>query len=52
MIKQNARATFDLMSKSLNLEATLKKVTFVNEKLATESSNGGGNNDDDDSYGD
>ena len=41
-VKLKARATGDLMSKSLNLEATLKKATFVNGKLATEPSNGGG----------
>lgn len=40
-VKLNARATGDLMSKSLNLEATLKKATFVNGKLATETSNSG-----------
>ena len=40
-VKLKARATGDLMSKSLNLEATLKKATFVNGKLATESSNSG-----------
>ena len=40
-MKLKARATGDLMSKSLNLEATLKKATFVNGKLATESSNSG-----------
>ena len=42
-VKLKARATGDLMSKSLNLEATLKKATFVNGKLITEPSNGGGN---------
>jgi predicted histone-like DNA-binding protein len=42
-VKLKARATGDLMSKSLNLEATLKKATFVNGKLTTEPSNGGGN---------
>ena len=41
-VKLKARATGDLMSKSLNLEATLKKATFINGKLATEPSNGGG----------
>ena len=41
-VKLKARATGDLMSKSLNLEATLKKATFVNGKLTTEPSNGGG----------
>ena len=43
-VKLKARATGDLMSKSLNLEATLKKATFVNGNLATEPSNGGGGN--------
>lgn len=43
-VKLKARATGDLMSKSLNLEATLKKATFINGKLATEPSNGGGGN--------
>jgi predicted histone-like DNA-binding protein len=42
-VKLKARATGDLRSKSLNLEATLKKATFVNGKLTTEPSNGGGN---------
>ena len=45
-VKLKARATGDLMSKSLNLEATLKKATFVNGKLTTEPSttpSGGGN---------
>jgi len=37
-VKLKARATGDLMSKSLNLEATLKKATFVNGKLTTEPS--------------
>ena len=43
-VKLKARATGDLMSKNLNLEATLKKATFVNGKLTTEPSNGGGGN--------
>ena len=43
-VKLKARATGDLMSKSLNLEATLKKATFINGKLTTEPSNGGGGN--------
>ena len=38
-VKLKARATGELMSKSLNLDATLKKATYVNGKL-TESSNG------------
>ena len=37
-VKLKARATGELMSKSLNLDATLKKATYVNGKL-TESSN-------------
>ena len=44
-VKLKARATGDLMSKNLNLEATLKKATFVNGKLTTEPSttpSGGG----------
>jgi predicted histone-like DNA-binding protein len=44
-VKLKARATGDLMSKSLNIEATLKKATFVNGKLTTEPSttpSGGG----------
>ena len=61
-VKLKARATGDLMSKSLNLEATLKKATFVNGKLSTEPSGGGsgsgsggntgGNTGDDESNGD
>ena len=50
-VKLKARATGELMSKSLNLEATLNKTTLINGKLATEPtspSNGGGKNDDDD----
>lgn len=38
-VKLKARATGELMSKSLNLDATLKKATYVNGKL-TESGNG------------
>ena len=37
-VKLKARATGELMSKSLNLDATLKKATYVNGKL-TESGN-------------
>lgn len=33
-VKLKTRATGDLMSKSLNLEATLKKAAYVNGKLA------------------
>ena len=40
-VKLKARATGDLMSKSLNLEATLKKATFVNGKLTTDPSGSG-----------
>jgi predicted histone-like DNA-binding protein len=39
-VKLKARATGELMSKSLNLDATLKKATYINGKL-TESGNGG-----------
>ena len=35
-VKLRARATGELMSKSLNLEATLKKASYVNGKLTTE----------------
>jgi predicted histone-like DNA-binding protein len=44
-VKLKARATGELMSKSLNLEATLKKATLINGKLATDptSPSGGGN---------
>ena len=35
-VKLKARATGNLMSKSLNLEATLKKATFMNGKLTTD----------------
>ena len=38
-VKLKARATGELMSKSLNLDATLKKATYINGKL-TESGNG------------
>jgi predicted histone-like DNA-binding protein len=41
-VKLKARATGELMSKSLNLEATLKKATFINGKLTTESNSGSG----------
>ena len=40
-VKLKARATGDLMSKSLNLEATLKKATFVNGKLTPANSGSG-----------
>ena len=43
-VKLKARATGELMSKSLNLDATLKKATYVNGKLTESgnSSNAGG----------
>ena len=43
-VKLKARATGDLMSKNLNLEATLKKATLVNGKPTTDtgSDNSGG----------
>jgi hypothetical protein len=37
-VKLKARATGELMSKTLNLEATLKKATIINGKLTTEES--------------
>ena len=42
-VKLKARATGELMSKTLNLEATLKKATFINGKL-TPASNSGSDN--------
>ena len=39
-VKLKARATGELMSKTLNLEATLKKATFINGKLTPASSSG------------
>lgn len=62
-VKLKARATGELMSKSLNLEATLKKATIINGNPTTEGgggtsggggntsgggNTGGGHNDDDD----
>ena len=62
-VKLKARATGELMSKSLNLEATLKKATLINGNVTTEGgggtsggggntsgggNTGGGHNDDDD----
>lgn len=42
-VKLKARATGELMSKSLNLDATLKKATFINGKLTpAPSTNGSG----------
>ena len=39
-VKLRARATGELMSKSLKLEATLKKAQYINGKLTTEGENG------------
>ena len=39
-VKLKARATGELMSKTLNLEATLKKATFINGKLAPDANSG------------
>ena len=41
-VKLKARATGELMSKTLNLEATLKKATFINGKLTTDPNPGSG----------
>ena len=41
-VKLRARATGELMSKSLRLDATLKRAQYVNGKLATEGEDGGG----------
>ena len=41
-VKLKARATGDLMSKSLNLDATLNKATFINGKLTTDPSTNSG----------
>ena len=41
-VKLKARATGELMSKSLNLEATLKKATFINGKLTPDPNSTGG----------
>ena len=45
-VKLKARATGELMSKSLNLDATLKKATFINPSTGsgTESETGSGTN--------
>ena len=43
-VKLKARATGELMSKSLNLEATLKKATFINGKLTPDPSINSGSN--------
>ena len=42
-VKLRARATGELMSKSLKLDATLKKAQYINGKLTTEGENGGSN---------
>ena len=42
-VKLRARATGELMSKTLNLEATLKKATYVNGKLTSDNDNVNGN---------
>ena len=41
-VKLKARATGELMSKTLNLEATLKKATFINGKLTPDPNSGSG----------
>ena len=41
-VKLRARATGELMSKSLRLDATLKKAQYINGKLATEGEDGTG----------
>ena len=40
-VKLRARATGELMSKSLKLDATLKRAKYINGKLATEGEDGG-----------
>jgi predicted histone-like DNA-binding protein len=40
-VKLKARATGELMSKSLNLDATLKKATFINGKIVSNDSPSG-----------
>ena len=42
-VKLRARATGELMTKSLKLDATLKRAKYINGKLATEGEDGGGN---------
>ena len=42
-VKLRARATGELMSKTLNLEATLKKASYVNGTVQTVEENGNGN---------
>lgn len=39
-VKLKARATGELMSKSLNLDATLKKATFINDKITPATNSG------------
>ena len=39
-MKLKARATGELMSKSLNLDATLKKATFINGKITPATNSG------------
>ena len=43
-VKLKARATGELMSKSLNLDATLKKATFVNGKITPATNSGESDN--------
>ena len=40
-VKLRARATGELMTKSLKLDATLKRAKYINGKLATEGEDGG-----------
>ena len=40
-MKLRARATGELMTKSLKLDATLKRAKYINGKLATEGEDGG-----------
>ena len=50
-VKLKARATGELMSKSLNLDATLKKATFINGKLTPAPSTSGSGSTSGDSNG-
>ena len=43
-VKLKARATGELMSKSLNLDATLKKATFINGKITPATNSGESDN--------
>ena len=45
-VKLRARATGELMSKTLNLEATLKKAQYINGKLTSDNDNVNGNGND------